>query len=81
MKKLILISCLVLAATGCARESGNANQEAANLAAEGGADLNQAIGGDELEPIAEAEDDMIADDSGAATDQAPAVNQPQTTPR
>ncbi len=79
MKKLILISCLALAAAGCVREGGNNNQEADNLAAEGGADLNAAIGGDELSPIPEAEDDMIANDSGA-TKEAATRNRSQPVP-
>jgi hypothetical protein len=83
MTKLIFASLLALAATACAREGSNESQEANNLVAEGGADLNAAIGGDELSPIPEAEDDMIANDSRAAANQAPAGNQPAPalTPR
>jgi len=66
MKKLLLASLLAFAAAACARDGGNQSQDADNLAAEGGAELNAAIGGDELSPIPEAEDDMIANDSRAA---------------
>ncbi len=48
----------------CGGGEGNVANQANNAAAEG-EDLNMAISGDELSPIPEAEDDMIANESAA----------------
>ena len=65
MNKAILIGCILLALGGCARGGGNAANNATNLAEEG-FDANLVVGGDEIAPIPEAEDDMIANNSSAA---------------
>ena len=59
---LALFALLAACSGGEGANSANASNEAA---AEGG-DLNMAISGDELSPIPEAEDDMIANDSAGA---------------
>ena len=50
----------------CGGGVGNNSANDANSAAEEGIDLNLAISGDELSPIPEAEDDMIANQTGGA---------------
>jgi hypothetical protein len=75
VKRLLPALCL-LALTAACGGAGNNSANEANAAAEEGGDLNMAIGGDELSPIPEAEDDMIANDvdagnaaaNGAATE-------------
>jgi hypothetical protein len=54
----------LLAACGGGAANNSANE--ANTAAAEGTDLDLAIGGDELSPIPEAEDDMIANQTGGA---------------
>ena len=61
---LALAALALLAA--CSRGAGNEASNDANSAAAEGEDLHMAIGGDELSPIPEAEDDMIANDSTGA---------------
>ena len=71
---------LLLSLAGCSRSQTNAAANASNdLAAEGG-DLNMAIGGDELSPIPEAEDDMIANSSGAGNSAANNAAPPPPAP-
>jgi hypothetical protein len=48
----------------CGSGEGNVAANQTNDAAAEGEDLNMAIGGDELSPIPEAEDDMVANSSG-----------------
>jgi hypothetical protein len=48
----------------CSESEGNVSANQTNEAAAEGEDLNMAISGDELSPIPEAEDDMIANGSG-----------------
>lgn len=70
----------LLALTGCARDGGNESDNAVNVAAEEGIeDLNSAVGGDELTPDPEADDDMArngARDRGAGNAAAPAPATP-----
>ena len=62
----LLALCAAALLAACSRGGeGNAAANDANAAAEG-QDLNMAIGGDELSPIPEAEDDMIANNSSGA---------------
>ncbi len=62
---------LVLAALallgGCSRGDTNAAANNAEAAAPEDGDLNMAISGDELSPIPEAEDDMIANNSAGGS--------------
>ncbi len=65
MRRLALALGSLALLAGCSQGGGNnvaAND--ANAAAAEGEDLNMAISGDELSPIPEAEDDMIANGSG-----------------
>lgn len=81
MRIRTLIAALLLAPlAGCGGGEGNNATNAANLAREEGlGDANMIIGGDEISPIPEAEDDMAANQAGPAN--AAAVrNQAQTTP-
>ncbi len=73
---MLALSSLALLA-GCGGGGGNESARQANAAVPEGDDLNMAISGDELSPIPEAEDDMIANQSGAANAAAPA---PQPAP-
>jgi len=52
---------------GCGGGEANEAANSVNVAAEEGIDPNMMIGGDELSPIPEAEDDMIANNSAAAS--------------
>lgn len=64
--------CLPLVLAACASGGGNASNNAANVAAqEGLQDINAAIGGDELSPIPEAEDDMAANAARAGNGAGP----------
>lgn len=66
MKRLLLpVLCLLALLPACRGSAGNQSTNDANSAAEEGIDLNLAISGDELSPIPEAEDDMIANNSAA----------------
>ncbi len=58
--------CALALLAACSRGDGNAAGNDANMAAAEDGALNMAIGGDELSPIPEAEDDMIANNSAAA---------------
>ena len=63
MKRAILSGVILLAGlSACSRGGGN-DSNSANIIVEEG-DLDSAIGGDELSPNPEAEDDMIANSSG-----------------
>jgi hypothetical protein len=71
----------------CSGGEGNVAANAANTSAAEGEDLNMAISGDELSPIPEAEDDMIANGSGVgnavgneAPPQPPGAATPPSTP-
>lgn len=64
MRRLVPALLLALLAA-CGAGAGNNSANDANAAAEEGGDLNMAIGGDELSPIPEAEDDMIANDTAS----------------
>jgi hypothetical protein len=65
VKRLAALSLLaLLAACGGGAADNSANE--ANAAAAEGTDLDLAISGDELSPIPEAEDDMIANQTGGA---------------
>jgi hypothetical protein len=66
VKRLLAPAVLLLALAGCGRAGNNVSVNETNTAAEEAGDLNLAIGGDELSPIPEAEDDMIANDTGGA---------------
>ena len=61
--RFIAGSALALLAA-CSGGEGNVSANQSNDAAAEGEDLNMAISGDELSPIPEAEDDMIANGSG-----------------
>jgi hypothetical protein len=58
--------CLLALLAACGGGAGDQSANDANSAAEEGIDLNLAISGDELSPIPEAEDDMIANQAGSA---------------
>ncbi|HEY0115326.1 MAG TPA: hypothetical protein VGB54_06360 [Allosphingosinicella sp.] len=60
-KRALLAAGLLLGLTACSRGGGgNESDNAANIAAQEGLDPNMMIGGDEISPIPEAEDDMAA---------------------
>jgi hypothetical protein len=63
--KRLFALCLLALPAACGGGAANNSANEANVAAQEGTDLNIAIGGDELSPIPEAEDDMIANNSAA----------------
>lgn len=68
MKKASLLTVGLLAGLAACSRGGSGNDVGndANVAAQEGVDLNSAISGDELSPIPEAEDDMIANGNRGA---------------
>ncbi len=70
MRRLVPALLLALLAA-CGGGAANNSASDANAAAEEGGDLNMAIGGDELSPIPEAEDDMIANDTASGNGATP----------
>ncbi len=66
MKRLLWLLLPLTALAACGRGQDDASANEANAVAAEGGDLNIAISGDELSPIPEAEDDMIANNSAAA---------------
>lgn|GEM_PF-5239717 len=80
MRRLLAAAAALLALAACGRGQGNASANEANAVADEAGDLNQAISGDELSPIPEAEDDMIANSSGANLTANAAAPAPQPPP-
>jgi hypothetical protein len=68
--RFIAGSALALLAA-CSGGEGNVSANQSNDAAAEGEDLNMAISGDELSPIPEAEDDMVANNSVQAESSLP----------
>jgi hypothetical protein len=77
---LPLAGLALLAACSGGGEGNQAGNDANEAAAEG-EDLNMAISGDELSPIPEAEDDMIANNSSGANIAGNAANAAAPTPQ
>jgi hypothetical protein len=70
MRLLGLVAAVTLVLAACGGSDGNqSNNAAVNVAAEEGIeDVNAAVGGDELAPIPEADDDMAANQAGGRGD-------------